>query len=51
VEEGGKTMLVALKPTTLLAMFKEPQLEGVAREVAGSGGYDSEHHEGGDTRG
>jgi len=32
-EEGGKTMLVALKPTTLLAMFKEPQLEGVARDV------------------
>ena len=32
-EEGGKTMLTALKPTTLLAMFKEPQLEGVAREV------------------
>jgi len=32
-EEGGKTMLTALKPTTLLAMFKEPQLEGVARDV------------------
>jgi uncharacterized protein (DUF302 family) len=32
-EEGGTTMLTALKPTTLLAMFKEPQLEGVAQEV------------------
>ena len=32
-EENGKTMLATLKPTTLLAMFKEPQLEGVAREV------------------
>ena len=32
-EEGGKTMLTALKPTALLAMFNEPQLEGVAREV------------------
>jgi len=32
-EEGGKTMLTALKPTSLLAMFKEPQLEGVARDV------------------
>jgi uncharacterized protein (DUF302 family) len=32
-EEGGKTILATLKPTTLLAMFKAPQLEGVAREV------------------
>jgi uncharacterized protein (DUF302 family) len=32
-EEGGKTMLATLKPTTLLAMFNTPQLEGVAREV------------------
>ena len=32
-EEGGKTILAALKPTTLLAMFNAPQLEGVAREV------------------
>ena len=32
-EEGGKTMLATLKPTTLLAMFNEPQLEGVAQEV------------------
>jgi uncharacterized protein (DUF302 family) len=32
-EEGGKTMLAALKPTTLLAMFNTPQLEGVAQEV------------------
>jgi len=32
-EEGGKTILATLKPTTLLAMFNAPQLEGVAREV------------------
>ena len=32
-EEGGKTILATLKPTTLLAMFNEPQLEGVAQEV------------------
>jgi uncharacterized protein (DUF302 family) len=32
-EDGGKTILATLKPTTLLAMFKTPQLEGVAREV------------------
>jgi len=32
-EEGGKTILATLKPTTLLAMFNTPQLEGVAREV------------------
>jgi uncharacterized protein (DUF302 family) len=32
-EEGGKTMMATLKPTTLLAMFKAPQLEGVAQEV------------------
>ncbi|MDW7710177.1 MAG: DUF302 domain-containing protein [Deferrisomatales bacterium] len=32
-EEGGKTILAALKPTTLLAMFNAPQLEGVAHEV------------------
>lgn len=32
-EEGGKTFLATLKPTTLLAMFNTPQLEGVAREV------------------
>ena len=32
-EEGGKTILATLKPTTLLAMFDAPQLEGVAREV------------------
>jgi uncharacterized protein (DUF302 family) len=32
-EEGGKTILATLKPTTLLAMFKTPQLEGVAQEV------------------
>ena len=32
-EEDGKTMLATLKPTTLLAMFNAPQLEGVAQEV------------------
>ncbi|RJQ48852.1 MAG: DUF302 domain-containing protein [Desulfobacteraceae bacterium] len=32
-EEGGKTMLATLKPTTLLAMFNSPKLEEVAQEV------------------
>lgn len=32
-DEGGKTILATLKPTTLLAMFNTPQLKGVAREV------------------
>lgn len=32
-EEGGKTILATLKPTTLLALFNSPQLEGVAQEV------------------
>ena len=32
-EEGGKTILATLKPTTLLAMFNTPQLLGVAQEV------------------
>jgi uncharacterized protein (DUF302 family) len=32
-EEGGKTILASLKPTTLLALFNTPQLTGVAREV------------------
>lgn len=32
-EEDGKTMLTTLKPTTLLAMFNAPQLEGLAQEV------------------
>ena len=32
-EEGGKTILAALKPTTLLAMYNTPSLEGVAQEV------------------
>ena len=32
-EEGGKTVLAPLKPTSLLAMFNTPQLEGVAQEV------------------
>ena len=32
-EELGKTILATLKPTILLAMFHETQLEGVAQEV------------------
>jgi uncharacterized protein (DUF302 family) len=32
-EEDGKAILATLKPTTLLAMFNTPQLEGGAREV------------------
>jgi uncharacterized protein (DUF302 family) len=32
-EEGGKTILATLKPTSVLAMFHSPQLEGVAQEV------------------
>ena len=32
-EEGGKTILATLKPTTLLAVFDTPQLEMVAQEV------------------
>ena len=32
-EEAGKTILAALKPTTLLALFNTPQLAGVAQEV------------------
>jgi uncharacterized protein (DUF302 family) len=32
-EEGGRTILATLKPTTLLAMFNTPQLKGVAQEV------------------
>jgi uncharacterized protein (DUF302 family) len=35
-EEGGKTILATLKPTTLLAMFNTPQLAGVAQEVEDS---------------
>ena len=32
-EEGGKTVLATLKPTTLLALFDTPQLKSVAQEV------------------
>ena len=32
-EEGGKTILATLKPTSLLAMFNTPQLEEIAQEV------------------
>ena len=32
-QEGGKTVLATLKPTTLLALFGSPQLETVAQDV------------------
>lgn len=32
-EEGGKTILATLKPTTLLSMFDMPDLQSVAQEV------------------
>ena len=32
-EEDGKTILATLKPTTLLALFKTPELKRVAQEV------------------
>ena len=32
-EENGKTVLATLKPSKLLAMFNEPQLQSVAQEV------------------
>ena len=32
-EEGGKTILATLKPTTLLALFHSPQLKDIAQEV------------------
>ena len=32
-EQGGRTTLATLKPTTLLALFDTPQLAEVAREV------------------
>lgn len=32
-EKDGKTTLATIKPTTMLAMFDTPQLEGVAQEV------------------
>jgi len=32
-EEGGKTILATLKPTTLLGMFNAQHLKGVAQEV------------------
>jgi len=32
-EEGGKTNLATLKPSSLLAMFNTPQLAGIAQEV------------------
>jgi len=35
-DEGGKTILATLKPTTLLAMFNAPQLERVAQEIEGT---------------
>ena len=35
-EEGGKTIIAALRPTLLLAMFNSPQLGDVAQEVEDS---------------
>jgi uncharacterized protein (DUF302 family) len=32
-EQGGKTIIATMKPTTLLAMFNVPHLEKVAQEV------------------
>ena len=32
-EKGGRTVLAAVRPTTLLAMFRSPQLESVAEDV------------------
>lgn len=32
-QEGGKTVLATLKPTTLLEMFNAPQVAGTAQEV------------------
>ena len=32
-DEGGKTILATLKPTTLLTLFNTPQLKAVAQEV------------------
>jgi uncharacterized protein (DUF302 family) len=32
-EEGGRTILATVKPTTLLAMFNVPELKAVAEEV------------------
>ena len=34
--EDGKTILATLRPTVLLALFNEPKLERVAREVEAS---------------
>ena len=32
-EDGGKTILASLKPTSLLALFNAPQLKGAAQEA------------------
>ena len=32
-EEGGRTVMATLKPTTLLGMFNHPELANVAQEV------------------
>jgi len=32
-DEGDKTILATLKPTTLLALFNPPQLKGMAQEM------------------
>lgn len=32
-EEGGKTKLATIKPTTMIALYQKPELKGVAGEV------------------
>ncbi|MFQ5829881.1 MAG: DUF302 domain-containing protein [Candidatus Methylomirabilia bacterium] len=32
-EEGGKTTLATIKPTTMLSLYPNPELKGVAQEV------------------
>jgi uncharacterized protein (DUF302 family) len=34
--DGGEVVLETLKPTTMLAMFGEPTLDGTAREIEAS---------------
>jgi len=46
-QEGGKTILAALKPTTLLAMFNLPQN---STGSAGTGRYDGQNHDKGGIR-
>ena len=32
-EEGGKTRLATIKPTAMIALYPNPELQGVAKEV------------------